>query len=263
MNRAGNWGIVRPVTRGRSDSQGKGQGVARWFVWGHRGASAIAPENTLAAFRAAEAAGADGVELDVQLSRDGVPVVLHDSTVDRTSDGRGAVGELTLAELKELDAGSWFGAAFAGEKIPNLAEVLKWAGDRLRLNVEIKDAAAGQAVLDLAQRYSLASVLVSSFDHALLQKLRAGAPNLPLAFLWEGSDWPAALERAAACGAASFHPRVDGLSVELVVACRRWKIAVYPWTVDQAASLDACRRLAVDGVFCNDPARVLAWLGEK
>lgn len=237
--------------------------MGRWFVWGHRGASAIAPENTLAAFRAAEAAGADGVELDVQLSRDGVPVVLHDSTVDRTSDGHGAVGGLTLAELKGLDAGSWYGAAFAGEKIPTLAEVLNWGGDRLRFNVEIKDAAAGQTVLELARRYTRALLLVSSFDHALLAELRRCAPKLPLAFLWEESGWSAALERAAACGAESFHPRADGLSLELVAACRRRKMAVYPWTVDQAANLDVCRRLAVDGVFCNDPARVLAWLSEN
>jgi len=237
--------------------------MGNWFVWGHRGASAVAPENTLAAFRVAAVAGADGVELDVQLSGDGVPVVLHDRTVDRTSDGRGAVGELSLAEIRELDAGSWFGAAFAGEKIPTLAEVLSWGGGRLRFNVEIKDSAAGQAVLELARRYVRTSMVVSSFDHALLEELRRRAPNLPLAFLWEESGWPAALERAAACGAESFHPRVDGLSAELVAVCQECGMAVYPWTVDQAPELDICRRLAVDGVFCNDPARVLAWLCEN
>jgi glycerophosphoryl diester phosphodiesterase len=139
--------------------------MKRFFVWAHRGASALAPENTLAAFRAAEAGGADGLELDVQLSRDGVPVVLHDATVDRTSDGRGAVAELTLTELRRLDVGTWFAPAFAGERLPTLEEVLAWGGRRLRFNIEIKDAAAGQAVLQQVRCHPRTAVLVSSFDH--------------------------------------------------------------------------------------------------
>ncbi len=230
------------------------------FVWAHRGASALAPENTLAAFRAAEAAGAGGLELDVQLSRDGVPVVLHDATVDRTSDGQGSVARLSLDELRQLDAGRWFSTVFAGEKIPTLQEVLFWGGRRLRFNIEIKDSAAAQAVLDLSCSYPQISIVVSSFDYGLLQRLRCSAPQLPLAFLSEQPDWAAAVERAAACAAESFNPRYDYLSAELVAACRRRGLAVYPWTVDAVAELEYCMQLSVDGVFCNDPERVLAWL---
>ena len=229
--------------------------MGEFFVW----ASALAPENTLAAFRIAEAAGADGLELDVQLSIDGVPVVVHDDTVDRTTDGQGAVSDLTLAELGRLDAGSWFDGTFAAERIPTLEEVLKWGVGRLRFNVEIKDSAAGQAVLDLAFRYRRAQIVVSSFDHALLATLRCRAPDLPLAFLWEQAEWAAAVERAAACRAVSFHPRFDCLAAELVIACHCHGMAVYPWTVDDPAALEHCRRLAVDGVFCNDPVQVVAW----
>jgi len=234
--------------------------MSGFFVWAHRGASALAPENTLAAFLAAEAAGAGGLEFDVQLSRDGIPVVLHDATVDRTSDGRGPIAGFSLAELRQLDAGCWFGTAFAGENIPTLQEVLLWGSKRLRFNIEIKDSAAGQAVLDLSRRYRQASIVVSSFDHELLRKLRRSAPQLPLAFLWEQQNWAAAVERAAACAAESFNPRYDCLSAELVAACHRRGLAVYAWTVDAVATLERCWQLGVDGVFCNDPRRVLAWL---
>ncbi len=231
-----------------------------FYVWAHRGASALAPENTLTAFREAETAGADGVELDVQLSHDGVPVVLHDETLDRTSNGRGSVAKLTLEELQELDAGSWFGSAFAGEKIPPLEKVLQWGGSRIRFNVEIKDSAAARAVLDLSFSFPQASIVVSSFDHGLLHRLRSLAPQLPLAFLWEQPDWAAAVDRATSCSAESFNPRYDILSAELVAACHRRGLAVYVWTVDFPSELEQCRQLGVDGVFCNDPAQVLAWL---
>ncbi len=234
--------------------------MSRKFVWAHRGASALAPENTFAAFQAAEAAGVGGLELDVQLSRDGVPVVLHDETLDRTSDGRGPVAELPLEQIKSLDAGSWFSPDFAGEKIPTLQEVLCWGGSRLRFNVEIKEPAAGQAVLELSHSYSQASIVVSSFDHDLLHRLRSSAPLLPLAFLCESPDWATAVERSAACAAESFNPRFDYLSAELVTDCHRLGLAVYPWTVDTFARLEYCWQLGVDGVFCNHPGQVNAWL---
>src|SRR6056297_841327 len=98
--------------------------MARFFIWAHRGASAVAPENTLAAFTAALQAGADGIELDVHLTRDGVPVVMHDETVDRTTNGSGRIRDLSHAEIDDLDAGSWFGPRWRGEKIPTLEKVL-------------------------------------------------------------------------------------------------------------------------------------------
>jgi glycerophosphoryl diester phosphodiesterase len=231
-----------------------------FFIWAHRGASARAPENTLAAFREAEAAGADGLELDVHLSRDGVPVVIHDDTVDRTTDGSGAVGALTFREIRSLDAGCWFGRQFAGEPLPTLEEVFRHAGKRLRLNVEIKTAAAGIAVLALMKRYPRNPVLVSSFDHDLLTALRREEAGLSIGFLTDASDWQWDLEKAAVLGAESFHPREDLVDAEVVLACRARRLTVYPWTVDEPQRLAALYRFGVDGVFCNDPERVALWL---
>jgi glycerophosphoryl diester phosphodiesterase len=190
-------------------------------------------------------------------------MVLHDETLDRTSDGRGPVAELSLEQIKGLDAGSWFSADFAGETIPTLEDVLHWGGSRLRFNVEIKDSAAAQAVLELSRSCPQTSIVVSSFDHDLLQRLRCSAPNLPLAFLWNHPDWAAAVERAAACAAESFNPRYIDLSTEMVTVCHQRGLAVTPWTVDTVAQLKHCRKLGVDGVFCNNPGQVLAWVQNR
>jgi glycerophosphoryl diester phosphodiesterase len=227
-----------------------------FFLWGHRGAAQAAPENTLSSFRAAEEAGADGIELDVHLSQDGVPVVIHDDTLDRTTDGRGAVNRQTLAELRRLDAGRWFAPSFAGERLPTLEEVLAWSAERLRVNIEIKSAGAGRAVLELLAAYPLARVLVSSFDHGLLETLRQEAEHLPLGFLAESRFWRRGLKRAAACGAESFHPRVDLVSAPMVAACRKQGLLLYPWTVDDPVVAGRLWRLGAAGVFTNDPLKV-------
>nr|MCU0514644.1 glycerophosphodiester phosphodiesterase [Anaerolineae bacterium] len=140
------------------------------LVFGHRGAKAYAPMNTLPAFELAATQGAHGIELDVHRSRDGYPVIVHDFTVDHTTDGRGLVTALTLAELKALDAGSWFSPAFAGTRIPTLDEVFAAVGQRLYINVEIKAAhedsdGVEQVVADCIVRHAMQRrVLVSSFN---------------------------------------------------------------------------------------------------
>ncbi len=227
-----------------------------FFIWAHRGASCGAPENTLAAFREAEAAGADGIELDVHLSRDGVPVVIHDETLERTTDGRGPVARMRHRDLSELDAGSWFGPAFAGEPLPTLAEVLDWAAGRLRLNIEIKSAGAGNAVLDLLRQFPRARPVISSFNLRLLEDLHRAAPEVPIAFLVDSRFWRRSLRKALACAAESFHPRQDLVSRTMIAACRSAAMPVYPWTVDDPQRVARLRRMGVDGVFSNDPARV-------
>lgn len=235
------------------------------FVWAHRGASAVAPENTLAAFRAAEAAGADGIELDIQLSRDGVPVVLHDPTLERTTNGRGAVGRCSWSTLQRLDAGRWFDPAFTGEGVPRLTEVLLWVGDRLRLNLEIKEPAAGAAVLAALDDFPRARILVSSFDHSLLERLRGDSPGLPLGFLHDSGNWRRTLRRAVDCGAESLHPRCDLVSRPMLTGAREKGLAVFTWTVDEPARLRTLLRLGVDGIFTNHPSALrhhLSAIGE-
>ncbi len=224
------------------------------FIWAHRGASLRAPENTLTAFELAADGGADGIECDVHLSRDGVPVVIHDETLERTTNGRGAVGARSLSELRRLDAGGWFGPEWAGEPIPTLEEVLSLAGSTLRVNIEIKSAAAGRAVLELLAAWPSARVLVSSFDHRLLAALRRESDTLPLGFLCESRLWRRAFERAVRHGAESFHPRRDRLSPAMLRACHGAGLKVYPWTVDSPAEMRALLRRQVDGWFTNEPA---------
>ncbi len=229
-----------------------------FLIWAHRGASSLAPENTMAAFKAAEAAGAQGLELDVHLSRDGVPVVLHDETLERTTDGRGAVKRFRLRELQQLDAGSWYGPEFAGESLPTLSDVLSWAEDRMLINIEIKTASAATAVLELLADFPRARILVSSFNHRLLGKLAQLAPELALGVLVDSPFWRLALKRAVRCGARSLHPRQDLVSRAMMQACRRQGLAVYPWTVDDPGRLSTLLRMGADGVFTNDPGSTLA-----
>lgn len=223
------------------------------LIWAHRGASADAPENTLAAFRLAEQQGADGIELDVHLSRDGIPVVIHDDRVDRTTNGVGAVAELRARELRSLDAGRWFAPRFSGEKIPLLADVLAWAEDRLLLNLEIKSLRAGEATLALVEQYPSCHVLLSSFNHRLLLALRRKSSTIALGFLSESPFWHLALRRAVQGGAYSFHPREDLAGSLMIQKARRLGLAVYPWTLDDARRARTLMRQGIDGLFSNRP----------
>src|SRR4029453_18395946 len=144
-------------------------------VIAHRGASGTCPENTLPAFRRAVALGVPMVELDVQLTRDGHPVVIHDSTLERTTSGYGAVRRRTLAEIAALDAGRWFAPAFAGTRVPTLGDVL--ATIPIRINVELKaiggDGLEHRALQAVEEAGALGRVVFSSFDPSTLERLRA------------------------------------------------------------------------------------------
>lgn len=228
--------------------------MAGLFLYAHRGASAEAPENTLAAFRRALEVGADGIELDVHLAADGVPVVIYDDTLERTTDGGGAVAGLPLEALRELDAGAWFAPEFSGEQLPTLESTLKLLAGRLRLNVEVKEARAGMAVLELLRHFHLADVVVSSFDHGLLTRLRRVAPDLPLAMLLAAGNWHRAVARAVSLRACAFHPHADLVNRPLLAACRRFQLPVYAWTVDDPGRARSLARAGVAGLFTNDPA---------
>lgn len=224
------------------------------FLYAHRGASAEAPENTLAAFSRAVEVGADGVEFDVHLSADGVPVVLHDDTLERTTDGAGPVARWTADGLGELDAGSWFAPEFAGEQLPTLEATLTLLAGRVRLNLEVKDRRAGLAVIELLERFPGGDVVVSSFDVELLTGLRCAAPDLPLAVLLDDGNWRRALARAESLRACALHPRADLVSRPLLAACRRLQLPVIPWTVDDPSLARSLARAGVAGIFTNDPA---------
>ena len=232
--------------------------MAQFFIWAHRGASAVAPENTLAAFVAALAAGADGIELDVHLTRDGVPVVIHDETVDRTTNGSGRIRDLSHAEIDALDAGNWFGPQWRGEKVPTLADVLTGFAGRLKLNVEVKDLRAGRQVLELLEKHPRGDLVISSFDRSLLRKLRQADPRLPLAVLLDQPDWHRALALAENLNALALHPRIDLVSRTLLARCRLLGLPVLPWTLDDPMAVRRLKNGGAAGIFTNEPGRIIA-----
>ena len=167
------------------------------LVIAHRGASGHAPENTLAAFKRAVALGASFIETDLQLSRDAHFVAIHDDTVNRTTNGQGKVHDLTLADLRRLDAGSWFGSEFAGERIPTLEEILEFSKRHdavFYLELKPTGAWGGEHALigALRQTGEIARTIVISFDAGILEALRRIEPTLMTGLLFEGQTRPAA-----------------------------------------------------------------------
>ena len=241
------------------------------LVLAHRGASAEAPENTLAAFRLALAQGADGVELDVILSADGVPVVIHDDTLDRTTTGAGPVSRLSLAELKALSAGyaACFGAQYQAEQIPTLAEVFAACGEQPLINIELKhDRSPGRQlaarVVDLIHAHGRQGrVIVSSFQFSSLRRLKALDPALPAGLLYMAPVFGPRLSRclAGALPHEAHHPSAIGLSARDIAWCHQNGLRVNAWTVDAEPELRRLALAGVDGLITNRPGvavRVLA-----
>jgi glycerophosphoryl diester phosphodiesterase len=231
----------------------------------HRGASGRFPENTIRAFAAAIEAGAQMCELDVQRSRDGAVVVIHDDTVDRTTDGRGAVSAMTLYELKRLDAGVRFGNHFKGERIPMLDEVFALTDGRCGLNIEIKSDGVEREFCHLVCRTitshgALATAMVSSFDWNALAIVRDFEPRIRIGLL--ASRSPLRLLNAAfEMSAESINPKVDIVTEELCVAAHKRNLNVYTWTVDEPAQMRQLIALGVEGIMTNYPERLRELMG--
>ena len=239
----------------------------------HRGASASAPENTLAAFARAFDEGADWIVCDVRLTADGAPIVLHDATLDRTTDGRGPAARRTLAEVRRLDAGSWFARRFRGERVPTLAETLACARDRGGVNIELKcEATTGRvreahralacAVADAIAGTGFAGPLVvSSFSRAALSAARAAMPRMRLGFLVSRTTrGTRSLHRSV--GLWSLHPHVRLATPARFAAARRLGLVLLAWGVDDPEDARRLRALGADGLMADDPARLRARLDE-
>jgi glycerophosphoryl diester phosphodiesterase len=228
-------------------------------VIAHRGASGTHPENTLAAFRRAEEVGAHMIELDVQLSRDGEVVVMHDDTLDRTTNGRGAVLAHSMAELRRLDAGAWFAPAFAGERVPTLAEVLDAVA--LPVNVELKaGGGAGLEARTLAvveEARALERVVFSSFDPDALLRLRDLTADAELGVLWTRRALSTALALAQRVAARGLHLRKTAVSPEGLAAARESGLSVRVWTVNEPREFAHLKVAGAHGVFTDYPERFL------
>ncbi|HEY9158853.1 glycerophosphodiester phosphodiesterase [Candidatus Binatus sp.] len=228
----------------------------------HRGASGTFPENTVSAFRAAIDAGADMCELDAQLSRDGAVVVIHDETVERTTDGKGEVAELTLEELKRLDAGAKFkGGPFKGAQIPTLDEVFSVTSGKCGLNIELKAAGLEHQVAQIMQaRNALADSIVSSFEWEYLKKLQQLHFNIRVGLLAE--EKPVELMmNAVAMRAHSINPRWDMVTSDLCKAAHERGLKLYTWTVDADSRMRALIECGVDGIMTNHPERLRKVVG--
>lgn len=226
----------------------------------HRGASGTSPENTLAAFRAAIVAGAEMCELDVQPTADHALVVIHDDTVDRTSDGQGAVKEMTLAELKRLDAGVRFGGA--SEPIPTLDEVFAATAGQCALNIELKSGQAEKEVVALMRKWkALETSMVSSFDWGRLARMRELEVAVRIGVLAE-KNVPQMFDAAARLFAYAIHPRFDLVTSELCNTAHARGLRVLVWTVDAPELMRLLIGYGVDGIMTNYPARLREVLSE-
>ena len=231
-------------------------------IFAHRGASAHAPENTLAAFELAIRQGADAIELDAMLCASGEVVVIHDETLERTTDGQGLVSETPLEVLRQLDAGSYFDPAFGGQRIPTLEEVLESVGGRIYINIELKNYTTPrdplpERVAALVERFGLEeSVLFSSFNPWTLRRAHARLPRVPLGLLttpgWTGRVLNGPLGRLVVPYEA-LHPERRSVTPALVAAAHRRGARLHTYTVDDPAEARYLFALGVDGIFTNDP----------
>ena len=228
----------------------------------HRGASGTFPENTLSAFRAAIDAGADMCELDVQLTRDGAVVVIHDETVNRTTDGTGEVAALTLEEIQRLDAGAKFkGGKVKGASVPTLDEVFAATSGKCGLNIELKgDGVEAQVAAIMQARNAFADSIVSSFNWDYLKKIQTLHFNIRIALLAEEKPIELMMN-AVAMRAHAINPRWDMVTADLCKAAHERGLKVYTWTVDADARMRALAECGVDGIMTNYPERLRTVVG--
>lgn len=238
----------------------------RAAVIGHRGDSAAAPENTMAAFEKTTSLGAEYLEIDIRMSKDGVPVVMHDSTVDRTTDGTGAVADLTIAELKALDAGSWFDASHAGARIPSLDEVLALVADASDTDVLIeykgKWTKAGlKTTLEMIEDAGVGNrTIVQSFSEKTVARLRKVSPDLVIGWLTHTLD-AAAVATAQRIDADAVNPAV--VNTHTVARAHRAGLGVFVWTHDGDAGWEELTAMGVDGIVTNRPDALQAWSQQR
>lgn len=235
-----------------------------FVVIAHRGASGYAPENTMPAMELAYEMSAEMIEVDVMLSRDGVPVLFHDAKVDELTDGTGYLKDYSLEELQTLDAGSWFSEEYAGTEIPTLEELLVWAQDKMTLNIEIKTEAFREEleqsvepkVVALIEKYDMANqVIFSSFDYRILARLQELAPSIPAAVLYEavqsGRKGPIDVVNEL---------QADGFNCSWRQYSEQWQQLLEPsvvpvliYTVNEAEQMAELIQRGVNGIFSDYP----------
>jgi glycerophosphoryl diester phosphodiesterase len=240
----------------------------RPLVIAHRGGKKWAPENTMAAFAKSLKAGADGVELDIHRCKSGELVVIHDETLDRTTDGQGFIKDKTWDEMKNLSAGKWYSDEFADEKLPLLEDVLKLADGKMIINIEIKNSPIEYPGIEndlakLLKTYKYPDkILISSFDHELIRRVHKKMPHIEAAFLDAGIIADVG-NYANNIGAKAWNAGWSELRADAVERAHKAGVAVNVWTVDGRKNWDSMMEMKVDGIVTDDPAGLIAYLKDK
>jgi glycerophosphoryl diester phosphodiesterase len=235
----------------------------RFLRIAHRGASGHCPENTRSAFVRAIELGADMVELDCQMTRDGAVVVIHDETLDRTTSGRGRVIDRTLKEIQTLDAGSWFSPRYAAEDVPTLEDVIAILRGKVALNLEIKgnDPPGRLEIHCVGTLHSMRffdQTVFSSFSPRRMQKLRELSAEARIGILMAaGTRWSDGLQLAAELAAEALHPERSLVRPELVAAAHGHGLEVRVWPVNDVRHMESLIDMGVDGIFTDFPDRLL------
>ena len=226
------------------------------MIFGHRGASSIEPENTMKAFQQAFEDGADGIEFDVRLTADNQMVIIHDSLINRTSNGIGLVRKKTYQELLEFDFGK-------GEKIPLLEDVLKKFRNQKWLNIEIKEQGFEKQLIELLDKLKITrKYVISSFDISVIQKIKELNSDIPTAFLYQTVriNLQALLSKSQCDG---IHPKHTFVNKRLITEARYYRLAVRAWTVDSQRKAWNLTKLGINGIITNNPKKILLYLKEK
>ena len=248
------------------------------LVIAHRGGAALAPENTLDAFRNAIALGVDMIEIDVHLSRDGHVIVIHDNTVDRTTNGHGRIADMTLEQIKALDAGKKFSEKFTGEKIPILEETLETLNGKVALLLEIKKdhdslyPGLEEKVVDILHRYKAGTwAIVQSFNKHSVLKVQCLDPSLRTFYLL-GHNFPAFYDSLAQSLKTSgdLSPSFTGIAPHFPVldagrtdTLHKAGYQVYTWTVDKPEEMKKVIAMQVDGIITNEPSKLMGILRKQ
>jgi len=228
----------------------------------HRGASGYAPENTLAAYRRAVALGVTFIETDLQLTRDAHFIALHDETVNRTTTGQGPAQSLTLAEIRRLDAGSWFGSEFMGERVPTIVEILEFARKHdVVFYLELKPSGfwGGEHALISALREAeqIPRAVIISFDPAILEGLRHLEPTLMTGLLFD-NQLEDPFTKATGIGARQIAVRGNLVTPNFLAEAHKRDLQVVCWTINNPAHMRLLASAGVDGIMSDYPDRLLA-----
>ncbi len=231
----------------------------------HRGGKRWAPENSMAAFAASVEAGVDGIELDIHKCKSGELVVIHDDTLERTTNGKGYVKDKTWAELKDLDCGSWYDKSFKNERLPLLKDVLKLVDGKLTINIEIKNCpmnypGIAEDLLKLLADYKYPDkIVISSFDHKVLKTIAAREKKYKLALLGDSVIHDLG-KYAATVGAKAWNPAFDCVRDDTVSDAHKNNLEVNTWTVNDSEGFARAVKLKVDSIITDDPVGLRKFL---